>query len=74
MNTDLDPLATPEQRREIWAMIASLIATDQRNYDGFRGGARMALDFALMDDPPREWPAGTYGHPASILKRVVEQR
>lgn len=43
-------------------MIAATIATDLRSRDGYEDGARMALEFALSEDPPREWPEGSFGH------------
>jgi hypothetical protein len=49
--TQTDPLATPHQRKEIWATIASLSLADGRF-----AWVRQALKFAAMDDPPREWP------------------
>jgi hypothetical protein len=57
-----DPLITADARRAVWATISGYIATDLRDQPGFEDGARMALDYALMDDPPREWPAGSFGH------------
>lgn len=60
-STHVDVLATPDQRRNIWATIAGMIATDLRDREGFEEGARMALDFALMPDPPRDWPDGSFG-------------
>lgn len=61
MGASVDPLGTPKKRRDIWATIAGYIATDLRDTDGWQDGARQALEYAILDDPPREWPEGTYG-------------
>lgn len=59
-----DPLATPEQRRAVWASI--VMALIDRDLDlappvqRFEA-AHMALDFALLDDPPRDWPPHSVG-------------
>lgn len=60
----------PERLRELWALIAMTIALDERDTEGYQDGARMALDFALMDDPPRSWPEGGWGHPSSLAARA----
>ena len=54
----LDPLGTPNARREVWAGIAYILANRFKlRY------ARQAWKFSRMDDPPRDWPEG---HPLRI--------
>jgi hypothetical protein len=62
-----DVLALPERRRDVWMHIAACIALDLRELAGYAEGARMAFEFALMDDPPREWPEGSFGHQVAAM-------
>lgn len=57
-----DPLASAEARRSVWASIVDGLL-DRGPEPGRDEAARMALEFALMEEPPRDWPpycAGWY--------------
>jgi hypothetical protein len=50
-----------DQLRDAWATIAAMLASEFRGDPRAPIAARMALEFALDDDPPAEWPEFSAG-------------